>query len=145
LRQGLWSGPKRATTLYASDRDVFVFLVDDENPVQVRVDSTRHLFPGFMVWNSEVGHHKFGFLTFLYDFRLERAARMKVGSTDEEVLSWLKRHEFTKIIQTAKGEEGGARTVWELVNGGTALARAIPHNDDRVVLEKRVSGLLKAA
>lgn len=193
--------PKRATTLYASDRDVFVFLVDDEHPVQVRVDggSVRHLFRGFMVWNSEVGHHKFGFLTFLYDFvcdnrmvwgarevkeihikhtknaperfakevrpllreyaeasvmdveaQLERAARMKVGSTDEEVLSWLKRHEFTKkegeaIMKTAKVEEGGARTVWELVNGGTALARAIPHNDDRVALEKRVSGLLKAA
>ena len=82
--------------------------------------------------------------------RLERATRMKVGSTDEEVLSWLKRHEFTKkegeaIVRTAKAEEGGARSVWELVNGGTALARTITHNDDRVALEKRVSGLLKAA
>lgn len=192
--------PKRATTLYASDRDVFIFLVDERNPVQVRVDGTiRHLFRGFMVWNSEVGHHKFGFLTFLYDFvcdnrmvwgarevkeihikhtknaperfakevrpmlrdyaeasvvdveaRLERATRTKVGSTDEEVLSWLRRHEFTKkegeaIVRTAKAEEGGARSVWELVNGGTALARTITHNDDRVALEKRVSGLLRAA
>lgn len=192
--------PKRATTLYASDRDVFVFLVDDRNPVQVRVDGTiRHLFRGFMVWNSEVGHHKFGFLTFLYDFvcdnrmvwgarevkeihikhtknaperfikevrpmlrdyaeasvmdvesQLERAARTKIGSSDEEVISWLRRHEFTKkegeaIVRTAKAEEGGAQTVWELVNGGTALARAIPHNDERVTLEKRVSGLLRAA
>jgi hypothetical protein len=25
--------PKRATTLYASDRDVFIFLVDPNNPV----------------------------------------------------------------------------------------------------------------
>jgi len=192
--------PKRATTLYASDRDVFVFLVDEKNPISVKVDGVvRNLFRGFMVWNSEVGHHKFGFMTFLYDFvcdnrmvwgareikeisikhtknaperfarevrpllrayaeasvldvesKLQRAAEMKVGTTDEEVMDWLRRHEFKekegrKIVETAKAEEGGARTVWELVNGGTALARAIPYNDDRVALERRVSGLLRAA
>jgi hypothetical protein len=38
---------------------------------------------------------------------------------------------------------GGARTVWEVVNVGTALARAVPWNDDRGILEKRVSGLLR--
>jgi hypothetical protein len=192
--------PKRATTLYASDRDVFIFLVDEKNPISVHVDGmVRNLFRGFMVWNSEVGHHKFGFMTFLYDFvcdnrtvwgarevkeisikhtknapdrfarevrpmlrayaeasvmdveaRLERATRIKVGSSDEEVMDWLRKHDFTKkegeaIVKTAKVEEGGARTVWELVNGGTALARSIPYNDDRVMLEKRVSGLLKTA
>ncbi len=82
--------------------------------------------------------------------QLERATRKKVGSSDEEVMDFLRKHEFTKkegeaIVQTAKAEEGGARTVWELVNGGTAVARSIPHNDDRVLLEKRVSGLLRAA
>jgi hypothetical protein len=31
------------------------------NPVRVPVDGTvRNLFRGFMVRNSEVGHHKFG-------------------------------------------------------------------------------------
>jgi hypothetical protein len=192
--------PKRATTLYASDRDVFVFLVDEKNPISVKVDGVvRNLFRGFMVWNSEVGHHKFGFMTFLYDFvcdnrmvwgarevkeislkhtknaperfarevrpllrayaeasvvdveaKLQRAAQMKVGTSDEEVMDWLRRHEFKekegrKIVETAKAEEGGARTVWELVNGGTALARSIPYNDDRVALERRVSGLLRVA
>jgi hypothetical protein len=82
--------------------------------------------------------------------KLQRAAEMKVGASDEEVMDWLRRHEFKekegrKIVETAKAEEGGARTVWELVNGGTALARAIPYNDDRVALERRVSGLLRAA
>ena len=61
--------PKRATTLYASDRDVFIFLVDEKNPVEVQVGGVvRRLFRGFMVWNSEVGSHRFGFMTFLYDF-----------------------------------------------------------------------------
>ncbi|HXO20948.1 MAG TPA: hypothetical protein VOA87_13620 [Thermoanaerobaculia bacterium] len=192
--------PKRATTLYASDRDVFIFLVDEKNPVKVYVgDAIRTLFRGFMVWNSEVGHHRFGFMTFLYDFvcdnrmvwgarevkeisikhtknaperfereveprlkayaeasvldveaELGRAARTKVGRNDEEVLDWLRKHDFTKkegveIIRTAKAEEGGARTLWEVVNGGTAIARAIAHADERVNLERRVSRLLKAA
>ena len=61
--------PKRATTLYASDRDVFIFLVDDQNPVSFEADGVkRNLFRGFMVWNSEVGSRTFGLTTFLYNF-----------------------------------------------------------------------------
>jgi hypothetical protein len=61
-----------------------------------------------------------------------------------------RRREFSKkesegIIQLAKEEEGDARTVWQLVKGGTALARSIPHADLRVSFERRVSGLLRAA
>ena len=81
---------------------------------------------------------------------LERAARKTVGSSDEDVLAFLRKHEFTKkegekVIEMAKVEEGGARSVWELVNGGTALARGIPHADERVRFEKRVSSLLRVA
>lgn len=192
--------PKRATTLYASDRDVFIFLVDERNPVEVQVEGTpRYLFRGFMVWNSEVGHHKFGFMTFLYDFvcdnrtvwgarevkeihmkhtknaperfarevrpmlrayaeasvmdveaKLERATRVQVGSSDEEVLAWLRKRSFTvkegeRIMETAKAEEGGARTLWQLTNGITAHARTIGHTDDRVTLERKAGELLKAA
>jgi hypothetical protein len=36
-------------------------------------------------------------------------------------------------------------TIWQLVQGGTALARKIPHADERVTLERRVSRLLGAA
>ncbi|HXO27177.1 MAG TPA: hypothetical protein VOA80_07535 [Thermoanaerobaculia bacterium] len=69
---------------------------------------------------------------------------------DEDVLSWLRSHDFTKkegesIIEMARSEEGGARTVWQLVQGGTALARKIPHADERVTFERRVSRLLTAA
>jgi hypothetical protein len=196
---GISANPKRATTLYASDRDVFIFLVDEHHPVAIKIDgTTRYLFRGFMVWNSEVGHHKFGFMTFLYDYvcdnrmvwgarevkgltikhtknapnrfareaypqlrdfanasvkdveeQLARASRMKVANSDEDVLTWLRSHDFTKkegesIVRMAKAEEGDARTLWQVVNGGTAFARSIPHADERVVFEKRVSGLLKA-
>jgi len=57
------ANPRRATTLYASDRDVWMFLCDPTNPVEVNGES---LFRGFMVWNSEVGAATFGLKTFLY-------------------------------------------------------------------------------
>jgi uncharacterized protein DUF932 len=58
--------PKRATTLYGSDRDVFMFLVDEGRPIEAGDgDSLRR---GFYVWNSEVGASTFGIRTFTYDY-----------------------------------------------------------------------------
>lgn len=56
--------PLRATTLYASDRDVFMFLVNEENTIDVDGESLKR---GFYVWNSEVGSATFGIATFTYD------------------------------------------------------------------------------
>jgi hypothetical protein len=47
-----------STTLYASDRDVFMFLVDDRNPIEVgklNDGAPDLMFRGFFVQNSEVG------------------------------------------------------------------------------------------
>lgn len=60
------TNPKRATTLYASDRDVFIFLVDPTHPIEVPGEAESK-FRGFYVWNSEVGSAVFGICTFLYD------------------------------------------------------------------------------
>lgn len=57
--------PRRATTLYASDHDVFLFLVDPSRPVDV---AGEQLFRGFMAWNSETGDKTFGLMTFLYRY-----------------------------------------------------------------------------
>lgn len=49
---------KDTTTLFASDRDVFIFLVDDLHPIQVGVNDKGEpdlMFRGFYVKNSEVG------------------------------------------------------------------------------------------
>jgi hypothetical protein len=51
--------------LYASDRDVFVFLVSDENPVEV---GNARLGRGFFCWNSETGSATFGLTTFLFNY-----------------------------------------------------------------------------
>lgn len=57
--------PRRATTLYASDRDVFIFLVNEGR--EIEVDGER-INRGFYCWNSEVGSATFGIATFTYDF-----------------------------------------------------------------------------
>jgi len=47
-----------STTLYASDRDVFMFLVDDRNPIEVGKLANGNpdlMFRGFFCQNSEVG------------------------------------------------------------------------------------------
>jgi hypothetical protein len=69
--------PKRATTLYASDRDVFIFLVDEAHPIEVNGET---LFRGFMTWNSEVGAATFGLTTFLYRYVCDN--RIIWGATD---------------------------------------------------------------
>jgi len=56
--------PKRATTLYASDHDVFLFLVDDAHPIEG--PDGNPIFRGFIVFNSETGNHRFGLIAFIY-------------------------------------------------------------------------------
>lgn len=57
---------KENTTLYASDRDIFLFLVDDMNPIEVGLLPSGDpdlMFRGFYIWNSEVGQRTFGVST----------------------------------------------------------------------------------
>ena len=184
---------KRATTLYASDRDVFVFLVDERRPLEINGDV---LFRGFMVWNSEVGKTTLGISTFFYrhacDNRIIWGARdvrtMKIRHTSgaperferelkpalkeyaeasleqtvktiqqaramevDNAEEWLaSRRNFTKaeakkIVERAVEEEGECKNVWQIVQGGTAIARSIQHTDARVIAEIKVSKLLDLA
>ena len=58
---------KDTTTLYASDRDVFLFLVDDTHPIEAgrlpNGDPDLY-FRGFYCWNSEVGSKTLGMASF---------------------------------------------------------------------------------
>lgn len=57
--------PLRATTLYASDRDVFMFLVNEQAGIDADGGTIKK---GFYVWNSETGSATFGIACFLYDY-----------------------------------------------------------------------------
>jgi len=62
---------KDNTTLYASDRDMFVFLADEEHRIELpnrRDGKSGSMARGFFVWNSEVGSSTLGISTFLFDY-----------------------------------------------------------------------------
>jgi hypothetical protein len=50
--------------LYASDHDLFVFMVDNARTIRT---PSGDLSRGFFAWNSEVGAASFGIMTFLFD------------------------------------------------------------------------------
>lgn len=194
---------KAATTLYASDRDVFLFLVDDAHPIEAgRLPSGEPdlYFRGFYCWNSEVGsktlgmasfylravcmnrniwgaegfqeisirHSKFAARRFVHEAApaLERFANSSTGAfvsgiraaretlvarKDEEREAFLRRRGFskletTKIIATVLKEEGRPpESVFDFVQGITALARDKPQQDARLELETKAGRLLASA
>jgi len=59
------------TTLFAGDRDMFVFLADEKNRLEIpnrRGGSTGQLARGFFVTNSETGAGALRIKTFLFDY-----------------------------------------------------------------------------
>lgn len=58
-----WSG--KPSGLYASDHDVFMFMIDGGSIVDA--GERAKLNRGFMVWNSETGAKTFGLMTFLFN------------------------------------------------------------------------------
>lgn len=62
---------KENTTIYGSDRDMFVFLTDERNRIELpnrRNGQTGSLARGFFIWNSEVGSSSLGIAMFLFDY-----------------------------------------------------------------------------
>lgn len=62
---------KANTTLFGSDRDMFVFLADEKNRIEVenrRFGQAGSMARGFFVWNSEVGSSTLGAAFFLFDY-----------------------------------------------------------------------------
>ena len=191
---------KDTTTLYASDRDVFLFLVDDTHPIEAGKlpNGDPDLYVrGFYCWNSEVGSKTLGMATFFLravcmnrniwgaeDFEElsirhskfaahrfahqaapalvrfadsspgafisgVRVARERiVARSDEDREAFLRKRGFSKgetakIIATVLGEEGHPPTsVFDFVQGITAVARAKPHQDARLDLEARAAKLM---
>ncbi|WP_181408149.1 DUF932 domain-containing protein [Pararhizobium mangrovi] len=191
---------KNNTTLYASDRDVFLFLVDDTHPIEAgklpNGDPDLY-FRGFYCWNSEVGsktlgmasfylravcmnrniwgaegfeeiairHSKFAAHRFAHQAApaLERFATSSpapfmagikaareavVARKDDDRQSFLRKRGFSRadtdrIVATVLEEEGRPpESIFDFVQGITALARSKPHQDARLDLEGKAAKLL---
>ena len=194
---------KDTTTLYASDRDVFLFLVDDTNPIEAGrlPDGSPDLyFRGFYCWNSEVGsktlsiasfylravcmnrnlwgvenfeqisirHSKFAGQRFAHEAAPAltsfansspapfvagiKAARERIvarTNDDRETIlrkSGLSKSETAKIIETVLSEENRKpESIFDFVQGITAVARTKVHQDARFELEGKAKRLMERA
>ncbi len=194
---------KDTTTLYASDRDVFLFLVDDLNPIEAGrlPDGSPDLFfRGFYAWNSEVGAKTLGIASFFLravcqnrmlwgveDFEeitirhskyaasrfaheaapallnfanssplpfvngIKAARDRVVARSDEDRTEFLRRRGFSKaetgrIIDTVLAEEGRPpESIFDFVQGITAVARDKPHQDARLDMEAKAKRLFDRA
>lgn len=189
------------TTLYASDRDIFLFLVDDKNPIKVgTLDNGNDdlMFRGFYVWNSETGNASFGMatmymravcqnrilwgveqkreITFRHSQnapgRFLREARPLLNSFAQantaaviagvdaakapilpddrkDKIAWIMKNAgVTQVRAVAclnaveREEHRVCRSAWDVAQGLTAVARRIPHQDQRVDLERAAKKIL---
>lgn len=77
---------KANTTLYASDRDFFVFLADENNRIEIpnrRDGKAGSMARGFLMWNSEVGDCTLGLALFLFDYACANRTIWGLGETAE--------------------------------------------------------------
>lgn len=191
---------RETTTLYASDRDVFLFLVDDTHPIEAgRLPNGEPdlYFRGFYAWNSEVGsktlgiasfylravcqnrnlwgvenfeeitirHSKFAAQRFAYEAApalttfadsspagfiagIKAARETVIAKDDDDRETFLRKRGFTKpdthkIIETVLNEEGKKpESLFDFVQGITALARTKVHQDSRLDLESKAKKLM---
>jgi hypothetical protein len=194
---------KDTTTLYASDRDVFLFLVDDTHPIEAGrlPDGSPDLyFRGFYCWNSEVGsktlgiasfylravcmnrnlwgvenfeqitirHSKFAGQRFAHEAApalasfadsspapfiagIKAARERIVARNNEDRDGFLRKRGFSKsetakIVEAVLQEEGRPpESLFDFVQGITALARGKTHQDARLELEGKAKRLLERA
>ncbi|MEZ2129766.1 MULTISPECIES: DUF932 domain-containing protein [unclassified Sinorhizobium] len=194
---------KDTTTLYASDRDVFLFLVDDTHPIEAgRLPNGEPdlYFRGFYAWNSEVGsktlgiasfylravcanrnlwgtenfeeitirHSKFAAQRFAHEAApaltsfansspapfiagIKAAREQIVARKDDDRETFLRRRGFskgetTKVIEMVLSEEGRPpESIFDFVQGITALARTKTNQDTRLELEGKAKKLLESA
>ncbi|GAB61827.1 MAG: DUF932 domain-containing protein [Candidatus Jettenia sp.] len=179
--------------LYASDRDIFLFLIDEDHHIEV---GKEVLSRGFFIWNSEVGKSSFGLTTFLYRYvcgnhivwgahevkeirikhslnaparafseiipalsryiessanvetqTMKKAMEYRPARDKEGTIDWLQKNGFTKAVSEkafdyAVKEEGNGTSLWNIVQGLSAMARDKTHIDQRVDLERQAGRLL---
>jgi hypothetical protein len=190
---------KANTTLYAGDRDLFVFLADEQHRIEIpnrRNGEPGSLARGFFIWNSEVGSTSFGIGTFLFDYvccnrivwgaqeyaeirirhsagapdrfleqagpALERYANASAANVvkavedarnariETDVSEWLTKRfnkSMAKDMQEAHMAEEGRpiETLWDVTTAATAVARSIPWQNERVVLERQAGDIMAMA
>jgi Domain of unknown function (DUF932) len=145
--------------LYASDHDMFAFLVDESKTLD---GSPQGLNRGFFTWNSEVGGSSFGFMAFLYDrvcgnnivWGAKDVFSLKirhVGQADDKAFRELAMQlvkytesstgQIEKMIKKARSTEMG-NTSEEILDNVFALAQKVKAKE---LTQNRISDAIETA
>src|SRR6266852_3126668 len=117
---------KDTTTLYASDRDVFLFLVDDTHPIEAGrlPDGSPDLyFRGFYCWNSEVGSKTLGISSFYLRAVCQNRNLWGVEGLEEITIRHSKYAASRFALEATPALERFARSSPEAFMAGIAAAR----------------------
>lgn len=140
---------RRNTTLYASDRDMFVFLADEKNRIEIpnrRNGQSGSLARGFYVWNSEVGKTSFGLAMFLFDFvcmnrivwGMEGYEEIRLAHTQTAPDRWLE-EVHPAILAYSQASEQPIKAAIEAARGAKIM------DADKFLKERRFSGTMAKA
>jgi HAMP domain-containing protein len=189
---------KQNTTLYGSDRDMFIFLCDEANRIEIpnrRDGKPGSLARGFFITNSETGKSTLKIGTMLFDFicanrtiwgaqewkevsirhtsgapdrwleevqpalisyatsasarvldTVTAAQNKKIDDIDDFLAKRLTRRQ-TELVKLAHESDEGRpiESVFDAVNGITAYARTITHQDRRTEIETIAGDVLELA
>ena len=189
------------STLFASDRDMFGFLCDDRNPIEIGTladGSPDNMFRGFFFWNSEEGTRTAGVAAFylrgvcqnrclwgVENFQevkirhtkfapdrfaaeaapalesfcegrtadliagVEEAKAAQVAHDEDSMLVFLNKRAGLSLrqsrlaIERHEVEEGHKpESAWDMAQAITAIARDIPNQDNRIMLERSAGAIL---
>ena len=192
---------KGDSTLFASDRDMFGFLCDDRNPIEVGKladGSPDYMHRGFFFWNSEEGTRTAGIAAFylrgtcknrclwgVENFQevkirhtkfapdrfaaeaapalesfcegrtadliagVEEAKAAQVAHDEDSMLVFLNKRAGLSLrqsrlaIERHEVEEGHKpESAWDMAQAITAIARDIPNQDNRIMLERSAGAIL---
>lgn len=139
---------KQNTTLYASDRDMWVFLADENHRIEVpnrRNGQSGSLARGFMLWNSEVGAESIGVAAFYFDgmcgnhliWGAEGFTQIRLRHTAGAPNRWIE--ELTPALETYS--QAGTVTITKAL----AAARAARIDNVDEFLRKRFSNRTTSA
>jgi hypothetical protein len=131
------------TTLYMGDRDMFVFLCDEDNRVELpdrRDGQPGSLARGFYFWNSEVGYRTFGVATFYFDY----VCCNRIIWGVEEVQEFKMRHskyapeKFVREVLPSLQmfSEGSSKGILSAIEGARAVTFEKPEEITDFMIEK---------
>ena len=127
---------KSNTTIYGSDRDIFVFLADEEN--RIGMDNRRDGKPGslargFFVWNSEVGASTMGIAMFLFDYVCQN-----------RIVWGVKEFKEVRLRHTAAAPDRWLEEVTPILQAYSASSAAPIEETIKIAQQKRVDDDLEA-